>query len=391
MKIGFTGDIAFSEYTKDLYKKPQSISKKIYDFLNTNDYNILNFESPITKSNYTRKNSLAHKSPEEALTFIKEFIKNPIFSLANNHMMDFGRKGLLDTIKAINRAKIPFIGAGANEEEAFKSIILGHDVKVGVLAIQYKNYMVACKDKAGTSYDKNKNLIKKEIKKLKTKTDWIVVIYHGGEEFINTPLPYTRKKIKKFLNYGADIVVAHHPHTVQGYEKIGQKMIFYSLGNFIFDTDFQRAQRKTDNGMLLKINFTKENYTFESMPIHNKRVPFKIVPLKNNSDFKNIKRTYRQNVRKAANDLNKINENKKKLRTYRRYYSVNNLYIEKANIKEIIPFNELIAKNYIENLNNPPVFKTSNIIMRKVKRKYRRLKNANYKKFFYTKYGKIFK
>ena len=51
MKIGFTGDIAFSEYTKEVYKNPKSLDKKIYDFLNQNDYNILNFESPITESN----------------------------------------------------------------------------------------------------------------------------------------------------------------------------------------------------------------------------------------------------------------------------------------------------------------------------------------------------
>ena len=69
------------------------------------------------------------------------------------------------------------------------------------------------------------------------------------------------KKLKKLLSFGADIIVAHHPHTVQGYEKINNKMIFYSLGNFIFDTDFQRAQKGTDKGIVLKIEFTKDEFS----------------------------------------------------------------------------------------------------------------------------------
>lgn len=391
MKIGFTGDVAFSEYTKDLYKTPNKISQKIYDFLNSNDYNILNFESPITESNLTRKTSLAHKSAPETLTFIKEFIKDPVLSLANNHMMDFGRKGLLDTLNYIKKAKIPFLGAGTNADEATKTLILGTDVKVGIIALQYKNYMVAGKDTPGTSYYCHEKLIKQKIANLKTKVDWIVMVYHGGEEFINTPLPYTRRKLKKLLNYGVDIIVAHHPHTVQGYEKIGQKMIFYSLGNFIFDTDFQRAQKGTDNGILLKINFKKDSYTFESLPVHNKRIPFKIMSLKTNRDFTDVKKSYRKNWKQAARHITEVNENKKALRKYRNSFSISNLYISRANIENIVPFNDLIEKNYTEELEHKPEFKTSNIVARKVRRKYKRIRNANYKKIIYTHYAKLFK
>ncbi|MBO5488817.1 MAG: CapA family protein, partial [Eubacterium sp.] len=69
---------------------------------------------------------------------------------------------------------------------------------------------------------------------------------------------------KKYLEFGADIVVAHHPHVPMNYERIGEKMVFYSLGNFIFDTDYQRAQLNTDAGILLKINFTEADYTYEA-------------------------------------------------------------------------------------------------------------------------------
>ena len=67
------------------------------------------------------------------------------------------------------------------------------------------------------------------------------MVYHGGDEFFHVPMPYIRKQLKGYLDWGCDIVVAHHPHVVQGYEMLGKKAIFYSLGNFIFDTDYQRA------------------------------------------------------------------------------------------------------------------------------------------------------
>ena len=72
---------------------------------------------------------------------------------------------------------------------------------------------------------------------------------------------------------GADLVVSHHPHVPMNYEVIGNKAIFYSLGNFIFDTDYQRAQYNTDIGLLLKIKFTECDYSFEPMGIKIQRGP----------------------------------------------------------------------------------------------------------------------
>ena len=64
---------------------------------------------------------------------------------------------------------------------------------------------------------------------------------------------------------GADIVVGHHPHVPMNYETVGDKIIFYSLGNFIFDTDYQRSQHKTEYGIIIKLNFTENEFSFEPM------------------------------------------------------------------------------------------------------------------------------
>ena len=110
------------------------------------------------------------------------------------------------------------------------------------------------------------DIIESAIKQAKANNRWCVVIAHDGEEFTSLPMPYTRDRYIKYLEFGADIVVAHHPHVPMNYELFdNNKAIFYSLGNFIFDTDYQRSQFNTEKGVLLKLIFTDSCF---SVPIH---------------------------------------------------------------------------------------------------------------------------
>ncbi len=386
--IGFTGDMAFSEYTKEKYKTPKFVDKKIYDFLNKCDYNIINFESPVTDSLKTDKASLSHKSKADALNYVKDNFKNPILNLANNHMMDFGRKGLIDTLNNLDERKIKGIGAGKNIDEATQYIILGDDIKVGIVAFQYKNNLIATKNEAGTAHDRHKKTIKNKIKELKKIADWVVVVYHGGDEFINVPMPYTRRKLKKILKWGANIVVAHHPHTVQGYEKVGNKMIFYSLGNFIFDTDYQRAQRGTEYGELIRINFTKDSYTFDNLNLYCDRKKDKLVVEKSCEYFQNINVGYGRKWKQEAKRFKQIKANKKELARYRKLYSVKELYIGKTTCDNYMAFDKLVEKHSFDGVNN--VVNFQNRLLRRFKRIFRRLIKADYKKHFYTLYASIF-
>jgi poly-gamma-glutamate synthesis protein (capsule biosynthesis protein) len=93
------------------------------------------------------------------------------------------------------------------------------------------------------------------------------VVAHGGEEFTAIPSPYTRDRYHAYLEMGADVVVSHHPHVPMNYELVGDKAIFYSLGNFIFDTNYQRVHLYTDVGVLLKLIFTEEKVDFEAIGI----------------------------------------------------------------------------------------------------------------------------
>ena len=268
INIGFTGDLSFSGYFKDCENDDALLDESVKEFLNVNDYNVINFESPVTPSRISKKKRLAHRCGDEALDFVKRNIKNPVLSFANNHMMDFGYIGVIDTMDSCKAKNLPCIGIGLNVREAAEFAVLGDEIKVAVMAIEYKKYLVASNSTGGPLHESKKEEIRSAISAMKKAADYAVVVYHGGDEFLHAPMPYIRRQLKQYLSWGADAVVAHHPHVVQGYEYFGKKPVFYSLGNFVFDTDYQRVQEDTENGMLLRLKISDSGIEFECLPTH---------------------------------------------------------------------------------------------------------------------------
>ena len=157
------------------------------------------------------------------------------------------------------------IGVGMNMTEAARPLILDEAGGIGLFAVGYqRGCKPAGEDKGGCLSWSEMEIIRSTIQEIKTKCRWCVVVAHGGEEFTAIPSPYTRDRYHAYLEMGADLVVCHHPHVPMNYETVGDKMIFYSLGNFIFDTDYQRAQFNTEKGILLKLHFTEDSYSFEA-------------------------------------------------------------------------------------------------------------------------------
>ncbi len=293
LTVGFSGDLSFSGYFAGHHTDNELFDASVKGFLDANDYNVINFESPVTPCRITKKKRLAHRSPTEALGFVKTNIKNPVLSFANNHMMDYGPIGVVDTIDACKAYDIPYLGIGLNLSEAARYTVLGDEVKVAVLSIQYKKNLIASETNGGPLHESSTEMIRKKIEKMKENADYAVVVYHGGDEFLHTPMPYTRRQLKQYLAWGADVVVAHHPHVVQGFEPVGDnKAIFYCLGNFVFDTDYQRVQQDTDNGILLRLTFTKKGFEYTYMPTHIDKAKGKVTIGSDTKWFKDIRKGY---------------------------------------------------------------------------------------------------
>ena len=266
LRLVFTGDISFSGYYDGL-EKDDILCNEVREYVKGADSVIGNVECALTNHVINSNRALNHASPIGAGLFLaNNNIK--IWNLANNHVFDCGLDGLNDTIATAKSNGCITIGAGNSLEEASEGTIIGEHVKVGVLSIAKPwKHIKSGPDKPGCfTWDEEAEL-KRRINLFRSEVDWLVLIAHGEEEFNDLPFPYTRKRYKKYLEWGVDIIVAHHPHVVQNYETVGEKVIFYSLGNFIFDTDNQREYDHTNTGMLIGICFTKQDFTYDSFSI----------------------------------------------------------------------------------------------------------------------------
>jgi poly-gamma-glutamate synthesis protein (capsule biosynthesis protein) len=268
MDIIFTGDLSGTGiFNKKITHNEEVFSNTLIDeFLSANNI-ISNLEGPCTNKENTQRKDVHVVSPENLIDYLSKYNFN-IFNLANNHIFDCEVDGFNDTIQKIKSNKSQFFGAGYNNMEASSPLIICHNnVSVSLIGVCHKEGLIASKQQAGILCDEDEALIKEQLLNAKKQSDWVILNYHGGEEFTTYPMPKRREKLKNYLDLGADIVVAHHPHMFQGYEKIDNKSIFYSLGNFMFDIPDHRHYKESNNSALLKIKFNKKSYTSSFIPI----------------------------------------------------------------------------------------------------------------------------
>ncbi len=277
----FTGDIGFDRYMYGQWDDEELLSSEILDFLHSADHVITNVEGPIAEvpQNTTQDGvqQLLH-TMDPAATKLLNKMHADIWNICNNHIMDAGEFGIESTLREAKKNGAQTIGAGMNIQQAKEPVILPEAGGIGLFGVGYQR---ACRkadeNKAGCYSWSDLDDIQQTIDEIKKKCRWCVVVAHAGEEFTPLPSPYTRERYHKYLEMGADIVVAHHPHVPMNYETVGDKIIFYSLGNFIFDTDYQRSQFNTDIGLLVKINFTEDEFSFEPFGLKILRGPEHIV------------------------------------------------------------------------------------------------------------------
>lgn len=277
----FTGDIGFDRYMYKKWEDENLISDDILSFLHGADHVIANVEGPVAPSapNTTTDGAqqLLHTIDPEAVTVLNKMHAD-IWNICNNHIMDAGEFGIKSTLEIAKENSVQTIGAGMDIHEARKPVILDEAGGIGMFGVGYQR---ACRkadeNKAGCYSWSDLEEIQNTINEIKKTCRWCVVVAHAGEEFTPLPSPYTRDRYHLYLEMGADIVVSHHPHVPMNYETVGDKVIFYSLGNFIFDTDYQRSQYGTEKGLLVKIKFTEDNFTWEPMGLEIIRGEEKIV------------------------------------------------------------------------------------------------------------------
>lgn len=156
-----------------------------------------------------------------------------VVSLANNHIFNYGRQAFFDTREILKSKNILYVGAGANENEArIPAVISRGGVRFGFLAYTYAN---PAGDSSPGCAPMEIKKIAQDIKKLRPQVDVLAVSLHHGIEFLDYPINVVKKTARAAIDCGADLVLGHHPHNLQGVEPRRNGLIAYSLGDFVFD------------------------------------------------------------------------------------------------------------------------------------------------------------
>ncbi|MBE6617830.1 MAG: CapA family protein [Ruminococcaceae bacterium] len=269
VSLVFTGDIGFDKYMHGKWDDPELISDEVLDFMHSADHVIVNVEGPIapalSSSSSNGAAQLLHTMAPESINVLDK-VGADIWCICNNHIMDAGPAGLESTLRYAEANGVKTIGAGMNIREAQKPVILKDAGGIGMLSVGYQRACRAAGENTPGCFSwSDIDGIQKTIDEIKKACRWCIIVAHAGEEFTPLPSPYTRERYMMYLEMGADAVVAHHPHVPMNFETVGDKVIFYSLGNFIFDTDYQRAQFNTESGLLIKLKLTETELSFEPM------------------------------------------------------------------------------------------------------------------------------
>jgi poly-gamma-glutamate synthesis protein (capsule biosynthesis protein) len=200
------------------------------------DVAIGNLESPLMTSGRAigRKCTL-RACPQWADTLRDAGVS--LVSLANNHIMDYGPTGLVETMEALDLAGVRFVGAGLDRERACAPVFL-----------TVRGFRVACL--ARTSVVVTAPTYAKEaapgaawldvtetiaaIARCRRQADVLILLLHWGLEHYRYPSPAQRALARQLVRAGADVILGHHPHVTQGIERLGLAVVAYSLGNFAF-------------------------------------------------------------------------------------------------------------------------------------------------------------
>ncbi len=270
MQILIAGDLVPTKSNKDFFNHADTkalLGEELLSIWNSADIRIFNLEVPLTDTedpiDKCGPNLIA---PTSTIKGIKAL--NPsLITLANNHILDHGKQGLKSTTDVLNKNHIPYVGAGENLLEASKPYIIEKDgFKIGIYACAEREFSIAGANTPGANpFDPLETF--DHIMDLKTKCDYLIVLYHGGKEHYRYPSPYLQKVCRKICEKGADLVVCQHSHCVGCFEQYKESTIVYGQGNFIFDSS---KSEYWDTSILVKVEISDNGSEIDYIPITRK-------------------------------------------------------------------------------------------------------------------------
>lgn len=239
----------------DAHGGPAALAK-VKPYLETASIAFVNLEGPISDlgkklgwKEYTFRSRLALASGLASAGI-------DVVSLANNHAMDCGSPALLDTIARLDEAGINHAGGGADSAAArAPALLMAPAGTVAVFAFTDKHAagFAAGADKPGVATVSDAKRLLAAVAEADKKVDFVIVSFHWGSEYTPRAAGYQRALAHRVIDAGADLILGHHPHVIQGLEVYRDKLIAYSLGDFVFD----HYKRATGEAFVLQVTMDR--------------------------------------------------------------------------------------------------------------------------------------
>ena len=259
MKILFLGDICPTDDYRELFDdiSGKALFHDLKKAIDDADFSICNFECPATnETRAIKKCGPSLKAKPQDLVMLKNAGINAV-SLANNHILDYGVKGLRDTLENCENYGISYFGIENEGQKENDRLLLtkdGETVTIFSFAEEEFNYQKTTSTGA-VKFDPYEDFDKIREAKKKGK---VIVLYHGGIEYYRYPSPLLRKKCLKMVEAGADLVLCQHSHIIGTMEQVGDAFILYGQGNSIFG--YRESSNSWNQGLI--VLFDTQSGTF---------------------------------------------------------------------------------------------------------------------------------
>ncbi len=252
-RIGFVGDLMlgghFLDYARQRRLDPLEPFRHVIPLLNELDLLLVNLEGPIVNGDEAPAQKSAILSSHASVVDLFKKVPACVCSLANNHIMDYGVRGLRQTQDILRANGIHFNGAGQDASEAEREVLLCcNGWRVACLAFTTDEpdvgSTISSQTIAGCASWARLEALKRRLKQLRRENDVVIVSLHWGREYFEYPSDSQVTLARILIEAGANFVVGHHPHLVQGSEHYQGGHIFYSLGH-LFLPPFRMRDGRT--------------------------------------------------------------------------------------------------------------------------------------------------
>jgi poly-gamma-glutamate capsule biosynthesis protein CapA/YwtB (metallophosphatase superfamily) len=250
LRLAFAGDVHFMDRTAALLKNPATAFGPIAPTLADADLTVVNLETAITSRGTPEPKTYHFRTGPKAIDALKAAGIDAV-SIANNHILDYGRVGLLDTLDALRAADYPHFGAGRNAEDAYRpwyTEIKG--VKIALVGFNQVHELASAwapgADKPGVALAFDTSRTVAAVTQARAEADLVIVFNHWGQEGSGCPSAEQKTLAARLSEAGADVIIGAHAHTLQGSGWLGRTYVAYGMGNFLW----YGPSKSTETGVL---------------------------------------------------------------------------------------------------------------------------------------------